>query len=105
MEFLDRIDPEVRKVLDGLAPRVLDFSLGIDVVRKAYTEMQQAIVMPEVPNVSFRDLQVPGFAEADAEVTLRIYEPATRTTDAAIYWIHGGGMVLGTYDGDAYMNK
>ena len=36
---------------------------------------------------------------------MRIYEPEARTTDAAIYWIHGGGMVLGSYDGDAYMNK
>ncbi|MEY2471115.1 MAG: hypothetical protein QOK28_444 [Actinomycetota bacterium] len=105
MEFIDRVDPEVRKVLDGLPPRVLDFSLGIDVVRKAYTEMQQAIEMPEVPNVSFRDIEVPGYAEGDANVLVRIYEPDARTTDAVIYWIHGGGMVLGHYDGDAYMNK
>ncbi|MEY2417392.1 MAG: hypothetical protein QOG90_72 [Actinomycetota bacterium] len=105
MEFIDRVDPEVRKVLDGLPPRVLDFSLGIDVVRKAYTEMQQAIEMPEVPNVSFRDIEVPGYAEGDANVVVRIYEPDARTTDAVIYWIHGGGMVLGHYDGDAYMNK
>jgi acetyl esterase/lipase len=105
VEFIDRVDPEVRKVLDGLPPRVLDFSLGIDVVRKAYTEMQQAIEMPEVPNVSFRDIEVPGYAEGDANVVVRIYEPDARTTDAVIYWIHGGGMVLGHYDGDAYMNK
>jgi acetyl esterase/lipase len=105
VEFIDRVDPEVRKVLDGLPPRVLDFSLGIDVVRKAYTEMQQAIEMPEVPNVSFRDIEVPGYAEGDANVLVRIYEPDARTTDAVIYWIHGGGMVLGHYDGDAYMNK
>jgi acetyl esterase/lipase len=105
VEFIDRVDPEVRKVLDGLPPRVLDFSLGIDVVRKAYTEMQQAIAMPEVPNVSFRDIAVPGYADGDADVVVRIYEPDARTTDAVIYWIHGGGMVLGHYDGDAYMNK
>src|SRR5437868_7114476 len=97
VDFVDRIDPEVRKVVDGLPPRVLDFSLGIDVVRKAYVEMQQAILMPEVPGVTFRDVTVPGYAEGDDGVVVRIYEPDERTTDAAIYWIHGGGMVLGHY--------
>jgi acetyl esterase/lipase len=106
VEFIDRIDPEVRAVLVGMPPRVLDFGLGIDVVRKAYTEMQQAVQMPEVPGVTFRDTHVPGYAEGDDDVLVRVYEPDGRAAPAAaIYWIHGGGMVLGHYDGDAYVNK
>ena len=39
-------------------------------------------------------------------MVVRIYEPESRVEpSAALYWIHGGGMVVGTYDGDEYQCK
>src|SRR5690606_20484762 len=31
----------------------------------------------------------------DGTVKLRVYEPAVRRTDAALLWVHGGGLVIG----------
>jgi acetyl esterase/lipase len=100
MEFVDRVDPELREMLAGFPDRVLDFSSGIDVVRKQFaaTREQMAALYPEVPGVVHRDETVPG------DVLVRVYEQEDRgATSAAIYWIHGGGMVLGAYDEQDYL--
>lgn len=105
-EFLDRVDPDIRDILtlDIIPP--LDFSPPIAEVRQLMLERRQAVKMPEVPGVSHRDVTVPGYAEGDPEVTLRIYDPDDRSdTTPAIYWIHGGGMVAGSYDGDEFLCK
>lgn len=108
MEFIDRVDPELRPILEQMPESLLDFTVGIDVVRKGFAanRAQVAALMPEVPGVDTRDLTVPGYAEGDADVLVRIYEPVERTTPSgAIYWIHGGGMVVGSYEDSDYVNK
>jgi len=115
VEFLDRVDPDISGILTLDIVPALDFSGGVDAVRAMMLERRQTIIFPEVPNVSHRDVTVPGYVKGDPEVTLRIYEPAGSgskelpdgrdNVTAAIYWIHGGGMVAGSYDGDEFMCK
>jgi acetyl esterase/lipase len=108
VEFLDRVDPELREILAEFPERVLDFSLGIDIVRKGYAETtaQTAALMPDVSGVTHRDTEVPGYAEGDSDVLVRIYEADDREAgSAAVYWIHGGGMVIGAYDGNDFLCK
>ncbi len=85
----------------------LDFSVGVDVVRKRLFDMreQMAATLPPITEVQTRDVFVAGYEAGEPEVVVRVYEPDARTTDAALYWIHGGGMVAGTYDGDDYQSK
>ena len=102
MEFIDRVDPELREMLAGFPERVLDFSAGIDVVRKQFAETraQVAAMFPEVPGVVMRDTTVPG------DVLVRVYEKEGRVGPSpAIYWIHGGGMVVGAYDEQDFLCK
>ncbi|HVT78233.1 MAG TPA: alpha/beta hydrolase, partial [Acidimicrobiales bacterium] len=102
MDFIDRVDPELRLMLESFPDRVLDFSVGIDVIRKAFAETraQVAATLPDVPGVSHRDEQI------SDDVLVRIYEADGRTGPSpAIYWIHGGGMVLGAYDEQDYVCK
>lgn len=108
MEFIDRVDPELREVLSLFPEQHLDFSLGLDVVRKRFADMraQVAATAPEVPGVATRDERVPGYGDADAEILVRLYEPEARPAGSgAIYWIHGGGMVVGAYDESDYVCK
>src|SRR3954447_25928664 len=103
MEFLDRVDPEIRGILEMDIVPPIDFSIGIERIRKGL--MNNRIPMPEVPDVSHKDLTVAGYTAGDPDVLLRIYTPDEIKTDAGLYWIHGGGMVTGTYDGDEFNCK
>ena len=106
MEFLDRVDPDISPILASDLIPPLDFSVGVEKSRQLMLERRLAMKFPEVPNVSHRDVTVPGYADGDPDVLVRIYEPDGRTeAGASLYWIHGGGMVFGAYDGDEYLCK
>ena len=108
MGFVERVDPELRDVLELLPRSSLDFSQGLDVVRKMYdaAREQAAAVAPEVPGVAARNTTIPGYVEDDDDVAVRLYEPQDRPTPSgAIYWIHGGGMVLGAFDDNDFVCK
>lgn len=110
MDFLDRLDPELRPILESDAVPVLDLSDGPALIRERMVTMRQmmAAQLPEIPDVKVRDVIVPGFAldgSHSPEVTVRMFEPDTRLTDTALYWIHGGGMVAGRYDLDDFQLK
>ena len=52
------------------------------------------------PNVVAEDRLIPGL-EGDPEVRVRVHRPANQTTALpCFYHIHGGGMILGTIDGE-----
>ena len=62
--------------------------------------MLAALEVPENPNVTKEDRTIPG-PDGDPDVTVRIYRPLELTGPApGIYFIHGGGMVLGTVEGE-----
>jgi acetyl esterase/lipase len=97
------IDPEVAVPLEGLlAAMPGGFNAVPDIVQRRATveAMLGAIEVPENPNVSKEDRAVPG-PLGEADVTLRIYRPRNATGSLpGIYFIHGGGMVLGTAAGE-----
>jgi acetyl esterase/lipase len=60
-------------------------------------------ILPPNEGVAAEDRKVPG-PDGAPELTLRIYRakaaPTSSTRLPAVYWIHGGGMVMGGLDGD-----
>ena len=105
MDFLDRIDQEIRPILESPLVPELNFDVGIERVRAAVARQRAAIVEPEIPEVKTRDVHAPGFAENEPSVMLRIFEPETHSADSMLFWIHGGGMVVGAYDESDYLCK
>jgi acetyl esterase/lipase len=104
-DFLDRLDPALRPILESDLVPPLDFTQGAEYARERMITMreQMAASLPEIPDVKARDVVVPGFEGPD--VTVRVYEPDNHTTTAILYWIHGGGMVAGRYDLDEFQSK
>lgn len=94
-----RVDAELRAALEAVPPVAYDPADPASVVRllRERSEKQRAR-MPAVAlpaSVATRDHLVPGPAGAP-DVMVRTYRPAgLRTGAPALYWIHGGGMVLG----------
>lgn len=99
----DLIDPESRVPLDALlAAMPGGFNAIPDIVaRRATLEAVFASMpAPEFPGVAKEDRTVPG-PEGDPDITVRVYRPVGATgTLPGIYFIHGGGMVLGDIDGE-----
>jgi acetyl esterase/lipase len=102
----DLIDPESRVPLDALLDAIPGgFNAIPDIVqrRATVTALLASIEVPENPNVAKEDRQVPGPAGAP-DITVRVYRPIDRSSggDAlpGIYFIHGGGMVLGDIAGE-----
>ncbi len=103
MSRRDLIDPESREPLDQLlAVLPGGFNAIPDIVarREAATAMLAAIEVPPNPNVTHEDRTVPG-PEGAPDITLRIYRPRGATGALpGIYFIHGGGMILGSVEGE-----
>jgi acetyl esterase/lipase len=97
------IDPEAAVPLDGLLAALPGgFNAVPDIVQRRATveAMLSAIEVPENPNVTWEDRTVPG-PMGEPDVTVRIYRPRSATgTLPGIYFIHGGGMVLGNVAGE-----
>jgi acetyl esterase/lipase len=97
------IDPEVAVPLEGLLEAMPGgFNAIPDIVQRRATveALFGAIEVPENPNVIKEDRTVPG-PVGDPDITVRIYRPRNATgTLPAIYFIHGGGMILGTVAGE-----
>ncbi len=97
--FLDRINPELRPVLDMLPHDMLDLT-DIPAARIKLAALFGAISAPPVEGVTSEDRHVPGHA-GDPDVMVRIYQPVDRpATLPGLFWIHGGGYVLGDIEGD-----
>lgn len=88
-----RLDPEVAAVLAGLP---------LDLTRLALTDLP-ALRVPALPTPVLDGVQrsrhtVPG----DPDVVLHVHRPEASGTDrACLYWMHGGGLVMGSADGNA----
>lgn len=100
MAFLTNLDPELVAPLAAFAG-ALNVELGPDTIlqmrasTKALFEMLSANT-PANERVKIEDRKVAGPPGAP-EITLRIYRPVAQGTQrGCIYWIHGGGMILGS---------
>jgi acetyl esterase/lipase len=103
MSRRELIDPECRVPLDGLLEALPGgFNSIPDIVARRATVQQilSSMEVPENPNVTTEDRVVPG-PEGEPDISVRIYRPAGATgTLPGIYYIHGGGMILGDVAGE-----
>ena len=103
MSRRDLIDPESRQPLDQLqAVLPGGFNAIPDIVARRETAAQllAAIEVPPNENVTHEDRTVPGPAGAP-DIGVRIYRPVNASgTLPGIYFIHGGGMILGNVEGE-----
>ncbi|MDY7090933.1 MAG: alpha/beta hydrolase [Actinomycetota bacterium] len=103
MSRRELIDPEVAVPLNQLLEAMPGgFNAVPDIVQRRATvqAMLSGIEIPENPNVVKEDRTVPG-PEGEPDITVRIYKPVNATGSLpGIYYIHGGGMILGSVDGE-----
>jgi acetyl esterase/lipase len=89
--------------LDGLLEALPGgFNTIPDIVQRRATveAMLAGIEVPDNPNVAKEDRTIPGPA-GDPDISVRVYKPVNATTELpGIYFIHGGGMILGTVAGE-----
>ena len=93
MELIDRLDDEHRAVVESFPPNLFGID-DIPQVRRAFEALIN-IKPPELPEtVEIDDRFVDGYE--GHQLMIRTYERSDRTsTTGALYWIHGGGMILG----------
>jgi acetyl esterase/lipase len=103
MSRRDLIDPEARVPLDQLLEALPGgFNAIPDIVQRRATveAMLAGIEVPDNPNVVKEDRTVPG-PEGEPDISVRIYRPRdAQGTLPGIYFIHGGGMILGNVQGE-----
>jgi acetyl esterase/lipase len=99
----DLIDPDSRVPLDALLevmPGGLNAIPDIVQRRAAVASMLAAIEVAPNPRVTFEDRTVPG-PDGEPDISVRIYRPVESTGQLpGIYFIHGGGMILGDIEGE-----
>ncbi|MYA52591.1 MAG: alpha/beta hydrolase fold domain-containing protein [Dehalococcoidia bacterium] len=80
-------------------PRPMRDWSDIPGTRERMAEMRAALPTPVLPaNVAVEDRMVPG-PDGDPDVLVRLYRPEGLPQGAAaLYWIHGGGMVMGNVE-------
>ena len=82
-------------MLRATPPEFLDLS-DIPKMRQKFIEAMAKIAKPPRPE----GLEIADHRPSD-DVTVRVYRPAGLEASApALYWIHGGGLVMGTVDMD-----
>ena len=102
MNFVEQLDPELRVAIEKLpTDRPLDLT-KIPAARVKMKKMVTAMLasLPAVEGVSSRDEFVPG-PQGDPDVRVRVYQPKDQSGALPVlYWIHGGGYVMGDIDQD-----
>jgi acetyl esterase/lipase len=97
------IDEEARVPLDQLLEALPGgFNSIPDIVQRRATveAMLAGIEVPDNPNVVKEDRTVPG-PQGDPDISVRIYRPRDAGPGLpGVYFIHGGGMILGTVAGE-----
>jgi len=96
MDFEDRLDEQSKAVLEMIPAEMLDLS-DIPSARAMVDGLMAAMFAnaPDFPGVTTEDHWVPG-PPGDPDVMVRVYTPSEAETPVpGLYYIHGGGMVLG----------
>ena len=105
MTFEERLDPALLEAY-AASPEI-DLGRNIPKLRFLIERYEAPLraALPPIPEVTVTDHLVPG-RTGNPDVRVRTYEPDGRAAgSAAMFWIHGGGMVIGTIDGDDFMCK
>ena len=98
IDFSERLDSEHRRVFDSLPRTPRDWS-DIPALRRQTRQLRASQPAPPMPTtVDVGERTIPG-PDGDSELEIRIYRPAALPNPTgAVYWIHGGGTVLGNCD-------
>ncbi|QJB68160.1 alpha/beta hydrolase [Parasphingorhabdus halotolerans] len=99
-EFLDRLDPEFREMIDVEGPYLFEvLKHDVGAARKALDDLVAEMAKYMPPFEGQKDeYHIPGL-EDDADV--KVIEYRARDVvypDCAIIWLHGGGYLMGTAD-------
>lgn len=96
-----RLDPESTIPLDGLLQAIPGgFNAIVDIHERRATvsAIMAAAEVPANPNVEISEHVAPG---PDGDISIRVYTPKNAPKPiAALVYIHGGGMILGSIDGE-----
>ena len=102
MNFIDQLDPELRGMVERLPT---DRTLNLNEISKARVKMKKMVTellaaMPPVEGVTSQDHSAPG-SQGGPAVRVRVYRSNDQQNKLpALYWIHGGGYVMGDIDYD-----
>lgn len=102
MTFIDQLDPELRTVVNKLPT---DRPLDLSQIPAARAKMKKTVTallanLPAVEGVTSQDHFAPG-SHGDPAVRVRVYRPNNQPSKLpALYWIHGGGYVMGDIEQD-----
>ncbi|QYC39516.1 Carboxylesterase NlhH [Nonomuraea coxensis DSM 45129] len=106
MTYHPNLDPELRAAIEAAPMPVVDLAAMTPEelrARRAETAAFVAAVPRPETEVSIEDRHVPGPDDAP-EVRVRIYRPPGGGTELpGLYWIHGGGMIMGSPEFDDAM--
>ncbi|MGH8011955.1 MAG: alpha/beta hydrolase [Candidatus Binataceae bacterium] len=107
MNFMDQLDPELRVAVENLP---IDRPLNLEDIPKARAKMKKMLTamlatLPPVEGVTSQDQFAPG-AQGDPDVPVRVYRPEDQPNKLpAMFWIHGGGYVMGDIEQDDRLMK
>ena len=97
----DLIDPESRDSLDAFLealPGGFNAIPDVQARRATASAVLAALEIPANPRVAHEDISIAG-PDGAPEITVRVYRPVDASGPLpGIYYIHGGGMVLGELD-------
>ncbi len=96
-----RVDHEIVAMLD-VFPQVEFTAEALPQIREDFAVLmaQQAVGLPEFPDIEVTEQRVPG-PQGEPEVRVLVYRPKSAPRPLpALLWIHGGGYVIGNADGD-----
>ena len=97
----DGVDPELRAPLEMMLEAWPGLTAGgLAEMRKGLKALADSAPAARPGSVKVEDLLVPG-PFRDSELLLRVYRPQTaQTLLPVLYWMHGGGMVIGSVNLD-----
>jgi acetyl esterase/lipase len=107
MNFVEQLDPELKAVMERMPT---DRTLDLTKISAARARMKKLVLemlatFPQVEGVSQEDRFAPG-TQGDPPVRVRIYRADDQSSKLpALYWIHGGGYVMGDIDMDDRLMK
>ena len=96
------VDPELRVPLETMLEAWPGLSAeGLGDMREGLKALTDSVLASRSAAVKVEDILIPGHA-AGSELLLRVYRPLEAQDDPlpVLYWMHGGGMVIGSVDID-----